>query len=130
MMKRSKQLVALIAISIFIAGAATTFGQGQTQQRKQSQHTIRDANGDGTCDICGQRVGSGQMNAQGKKATQGKHWGPADGTGNQGSGPKDGTGYGSSSGKRSGPQDGTGPYHQSGSQGRGQGTAGGRRGGR
>jgi len=129
-MERSRKLVAVMTIAIVIAGSVGVLAQGPGQQQKQSQHTIHDANGDGVCDDCGLPVGSGQSNAQGKQSKKGKHWGPGDGSGNQGSGPKDGTGYGSQSGKQSGPQDGTGPYHQSGGQGRGQAQGGGRRGGR
>ena len=129
-MERSRKLLAVMTISIFLAGPASVLAQGQGQSKKQSQHTIHDANGDGICDDCGLPVGSDQANAQGKQAKKGKHWGPGDGSGNQGSGPKDGTGYGSQSGKGSGPQDGTGPYHQSGGQGRGQAQGGGGRGGR
>lgn len=128
-MERSKKSLAVMTIVLFLAGTAGVIAQGQGQSRKQSHHAIRDANGDGICDDCGQLVGSGQANAQGKQAKKGKHWGPADGSGNQGSGPQDGTGYGSQSGKRSGPQDGSGP-NQSGGQGRSQGQGAGRRGGR
>jgi hypothetical protein len=129
-MERSKTLLAVMTIAFFLAGAAGVLAQGQGQSRKQSQHAIHDANGDGICDDCGQLVGSGQANAQGKQAKNGKHRGPADGSGNKGGGPQDGTGYGAQSGKRSGPQDGTGPYHQSGGQGRSQGQGAGGRGGR
>ena len=129
-MKALNKSLAVIAITVLLAGVSGVLAQGQGQARKQSQHAIRDANGDGICDNCGQPVGSGQANAQGKQAKKGKHWGPGDGSGNQGSGPKDGTGYGSQSGKGLGPQDGTGPYHQSGGQGRGQGQGPVRRGGR
>jgi len=113
-MERSKTLLAVMTIAFFLAGAAGVLAQGQGQSRKQSQHAIHDANGDGICDDCGQVIGSGQANAQGKQAKKGKHWGPADGSGNKGSGP----------------QDGTGPYHQSGGQGRSQGQGAGGRGGR
>ena len=123
-MERSKKLLATVTIAISLAGAAGVFAQGQGQSRKQSQHAVRDANGDGVCDHCGQPTGSSRTSDQGKEAKKGKHWGPGDGTGNQGNGPEDGTGYGSQSGKRSGPQDGTGPYHQSGGQGRGSGRRG------
>ena len=129
-MERSKKLLATMTVAMFLAGTTGMVAQGQGQSRNQSQHTIHDANGDGICDNCGQAAGSGQANVQGKQAKKGKHWGPADGSGNQGSGPQDGTGYGSQSGKRSGSRDGTGPYHQSGGQGRSQGQGAGGRGGR
>jgi hypothetical protein len=90
-MERSKKSLAVMTIVLFFAGTAGVLAQGQGQSRKQSQHAIHDANGDGICDDCGQLVGSGQANAQGKQAKKGKHWGPADGSGNQGSGPQDGT---------------------------------------
>jgi hypothetical protein len=94
----------------------------------RSQHQIHDQNGDGLCDVCKQPVGSGRVNAQGQKAQSGKHWGPGDGTGNQGQGPKDGTGYGTQSGQQSGPRDGSGPHGPgAGNSGSGQGR--GRRGG-
>lgn len=107
-------------------------GQTTNQENRISQHTIRDANRDGQCDICKQSVGSGRQNAQGKKADKGKHWGPGDGTGLKASPPKDGSGYGSNSGKRTGPQDGTqvrtggqgragGQPNMAGTQGRGRG---------
>lgn len=121
--------VAVMTISVMLVGAAGTFAQQQVQARKQLQHTINDANGDGICDVCGQPVGNGGANAQGKQAKKGKHWGPGDGSGNQGNGPKDGTGYGSQSGKGIGMHDGIGPYHQSGGQGS-QRQGSGRRGGR
>jgi hypothetical protein len=126
-MKLSRNLLVALAMAVLLVGAPALFSQGQEQMRKQSQHGIHDANSDGICDECGQPVGSGLNNAQGKKANKDKHWGPADGSGNQGSGPKDGTGYGSQSGRRIGPQDGTGPYHQNGGQGQ---RRGGGRGGR
>ena len=127
-MARFNTFVAVTAISIMLAGTAGVLAQQQVQSQKRTQHTLHDTNGDGTCDVCGQPVGSGQANAQGQQAKKGKHWGPGDGAGNQGNGPKDGTGYGTQSGRGSGALDGTGPYHQSGGQNRGQGM--GRRGGR
>jgi hypothetical protein len=129
-MESLKKQLAAMTIAVLLAGAASVFAQEQVQSRKQTQHAIHDANSDGICDVCGQPVGSGQANAQGKQAKKGKHWGPGDGTGNQGNGPQDGTGYGSQSGKGIGARDGTGPYHQSGGQGREQGQGAGRRGGR
>ena len=129
-MKVSRNLLAVTVMVFFLAGAPIMFAQGQGQMKKQSQHSINDANSDGICDVCGQPVGSGQANAQGKQSKKGKHWGPGDGTGNQGNGPQDGTGYGSQSGNGIGARDGTGPYHQSGGQGGGQGQGAGRRGGR
>jgi hypothetical protein len=129
-MKAYNKFLAVITITIMLLGATTVLAQQQAQSRKELQHTINDANSDGTCDVCGQPVGSGQANAQGKQAKKGKHWGPGDGSGNQGNGPKDGTGYGSQSGKGISAHDGTGPYHQNGGQGRGQGQGSGRRGGR
>ncbi|MEW5974818.1 MAG: hypothetical protein AB1898_03315 [Acidobacteriota bacterium] len=101
-------------------------------QQKLRQHAIHDADNDGLCDVCGNAVGSGRTNAQGKVAKKGKHWGPGDGTGNQGAGPADGTGYGAQSGKQG--KVGAGPT--AGNTGRGQAGAGreagggGRRGGR
>lgn len=89
--------------------------QGRSQAQKQQG--IRDANGDGICDVTGLPMGTGAKNGQGNK--NGKMAGPGDGTGNQGSGPRDGTGYGSKIGKRLGPQDGTGPG-RSGSNGAGR----------
>ncbi len=129
-MRAFNKYLVVVAISLMLVGAVGVLAQQQVQSRKQVQHTIRDANGDGLCDVCGQPVGSGQANAQGKQAKKGKHWGPGDGSGNQGNGPKDGTGYGSQSGNRMGTRDGTGPYHQSGGRGAGQGQGMGRRGGR
>lgn len=80
-----------------------TVQQQSTTQTKLSQHNVRDADGDGFCDQCGNPVGSGKANAQGKTAKKGKHWGPGDGTGNKGVGPQDGTGYGAHSGSQSTP---------------------------
>ena len=118
-MKQSKGILSVTAMLVLLAGAAVAAAQGKPQTGKQSQHTIHDRNGDGICDICGQPVRSGQSNGKGQQAIQGKHWGPGDGTGNQGSGPQDGTGYGAQSGKRSGPQDGSGARTgQQGGQGR------------
>ena len=129
-MKLFKNILTVVALTVVLAGTSIWAAQGQEQPRKQSQHRVHDANGDGICDDCGLPVGSGANNAQGQAAKQGKHWGPADGSGNQGSGPKDGTGYGSQSGARNGPRDGTGSYHPNGGQPRGQGQRGGGRGGR
>jgi hypothetical protein len=127
-MKAFNKSLAAISIGILLAGVSSTLAQTQGQRQQQSQHAIHDANGDGICDICAQPVGSGLANAQGKQAKQGKHWGPGDGSGNQGSGPKDGSGYGAQSGKGIGAQDGTGPYHQNNGQGGRQGQGLGRRG--
>jgi hypothetical protein len=122
-MKIFIRFLAVTAIAVLLtAGVSAVLAQGQSQPMKLSQHSIHDANSDGICDICGKPVGSGRADAQGRQAKQGKHWGPADGTGNQGVGPRDGTGYGSQSGK--GVRDGTGPYHPRGGAGAG------RRGGR
>ena len=128
-MKAYSKFLAVITVTVMLLGASGVLAQQQVKSRKQLQHTINDANSDGICDVCGQPVGSGQANAQGKQAKKGKHWGPGDGSGNQGNGPKDGTGYASQSGKGIGARDGTGPYHQSDGQGRGQGQGSGRRGG-
>jgi len=121
----------VMAIGVMIVGASVVMGQDQVQSTNQRQHRINDANGDGICDVCGQPAGSCQTNMQGRQAKKGKHWGPGDGTGNQGNGPMDGTGYGAASGNGRGMRDGTGPYHPSGASGRvGQGQGSGRRGGR
>jgi hypothetical protein len=128
-MKGLNKFLVLIAITSMGIGVSGVIAQDQTQIRIQ-QHTRHDANSDGICDVCGQPVGSGQVDAQGKQAKKGKHWGPGDGSGNQGNGPKDGTGYGSQSGKGIGVRDGTGPYHQSGGDGGGQRQGLGRRSGR
>jgi hypothetical protein len=130
-MKGFRKFFVVTAIAVMIIGASVVIGQDQVQSRNQRQHGINDVNGDGICDVCGQPVGSGQANMQGKQAKKGKHWGPGDGTGNQGSGPMDGTGYGAASGNGRGLRDGTGPYHSAGGQARiGQGQGSGRRGGR
>ena len=109
-----KTLILIVGLAVFLwttdAGSQT---QSQTQQQTTHQaclrqHALQDANGDGICDHCGNPVGSGKANAQGKAAKNGKHWGPGDGTGNQGVGPRDGTGYGAQSGQKMGPHDGTG----------------------
>jgi hypothetical protein len=125
-MKQFRNLFAVTTIGITLMGASIWAAQGQGKVQKQSQHRVHDVNMDGICDDCGQPVGSGLNSAQGKQANKGKHWGPADGLGNQGSGPKDGTGYGSQSGQKNGPRDGTGPYHQNGGQGQRKGGRGGR----
>jgi hypothetical protein len=125
-----RTFLVLIAITFIGLGVSGVIAQDQAQMGRQQQHSLHDANSDGICDVCGQPVGSGQVNAQGKQAKKGKHWGPGDGSGNQGNGPKDGTGYGSQSGKGIGARDGTGPYHQNGVRGGGQRQGSGRRGGR
>jgi hypothetical protein len=114
-MKRATQTFALIAALALSGAAINAIAQTGPQTQKQiptqnqgRQRTIRDQNGDGLCDITGQRIGSGQRNAYGRKARGGKRWGPGDGTGNQGVGPQNGTGYGSPSGRMTGPQNGTG----------------------
>jgi hypothetical protein len=103
-----KKVQSLISIVILMAASSSALAQSGPQSPKQSQHAVRDANRDGLCDECGRAVGSGRTDATGQKAQNGKHYGPGDGTGNQGSRPNDGTGYGAQSGMRSGPQDGTG----------------------
>ena len=98
-----KTLILIVGLAVFLwttdAGSQT---QSQTQQQTTNQaclrqHALQDANGDGICDHCGNPVGSGKANAQGKAAKNGKHWGPGDGTG-----------YGAQSGQKMGPHDGTG----------------------
>jgi hypothetical protein len=101
--------------------------QVKKQQKPMKQHTVRDRDGNGVCDICGQSNGAGQKSANGQKAEKGKHWGPADGSGNQSNRPRNGTGYGSNSGRGSGPMDGTGAGNGHGRRG---GSGNGRRGGR
>ena len=110
-MNYQKTALALLACLALIAGTLNAFAQAPQPkgQARQAQHTIHDRNGDGICDDCGQTVGTGQTDARGQKAQKGKHFGPGNGTGNQGNGPKDGSGYGGRSGKRIGPQDGSGP---------------------
>jgi len=125
-----RKLLVLVSIATLLVASSSVLAEGNRQPERQSQHSIHDANGDGLCDVCGQAVGSGQVNAQGQKAKKGKHFGSGDGTGNQGNGPQDGTGYGAQSGKRSGPQDGSGVgIGQQSNRGNG-GQGNGRRGGR
>ena len=102
-------LFAMLALLIISVQALAQSNTTQPPSANRAQHQVHDQNGDGICDVCKQPVGSGRVNAQGQRAQSGKHWGPADGTGNQGQGPKDGTGYGAQSGQHSGPRDGTGP---------------------
>ena len=115
-----KALIMIVGLAVFL-WTTDAWPQTQSQNQKQTQaqqqttdqtrlrqHALQDANGDGICDHCGNPVGSGRANAQGKAAKNGKHWGPGDGTGNQGAGPRDGTGYGAQSGQKMGPRDGTG----------------------
>jgi hypothetical protein len=107
-MKRILEIGTLFA-TLAIMGIPAVSAQGSSNTaRKQTQHAIHDQNHDGICDVCGLPTGSGQRNAQGQMAKNGKHWGPGDGTGNNSSGPRDGTGFGAQSGSRSGAQDGTG----------------------
>ncbi len=89
----------LMAAPAFAQVPTTPTKASSGQQRgKAAQHQNRDQNNDGVCDTCGRPVGSGQQNAKGQKAKKGSHYGPGDGTGNQGNGPKDGTGYGRKAG--------------------------------
>jgi hypothetical protein len=118
-------LFAMLALLMLSRQVSAQSNTANPPTLPQFQHQAHDQNGDGLCDVCKQPVGSGRVNAQGQKAQSGKHWGPGDGTGNQGQGPKDGTGYGAQSGQQSGPRDGSGPSGlgtgKSGSgQGRGQ----------
>jgi type II secretory pathway pseudopilin PulG len=131
-----KALIPIVGLAVFLWTTEAwpqTQSQNQTQQQttKQArlrQHALQDANGDGICDHCGNPVGSGKENPQGKAAKKGNHWGPGDGTGNQGVGPRDGTGYGAQSGQKMGPRDGTGRATNPGTgAGGGQGRRGGRR---
>ena len=119
-MRRAIILIVGLAVFLWTTDAwSQTESQTQSQTKQQTtnqarvrQHALQDANGDGICDHCGNPVGSGRANAQGKPAKNGKHWGPGDGTGNQGMGPRDGTGYGAQSGQKMGPRDGTGYGHR------------------
>lgn len=143
-----KALIPIVGLGVFLwTSEGWPQAQSQTQQQTQQeattqtrtqqqaanqarvrQHALHDANGDGICDVCGNPVGSGRANAQGKAAKNGKHWGPGDGTGNQGVGPRDGTGYGAQSGQKMGPRDGTGRVTNPGTgAGGGQGRRGGKR---
>ena len=109
-----RALITIVGLAVFLwTTEAWTQTQSQNQKQTQAQqqttdqtrlrqHALQDANGDGICDHCGNPVGSGRANAQGKAAKNGKHWGPGDGTGNQGMGPRDGTGYGAQSGQGTG----------------------------
>ena len=109
-----RALITIVGLAVFLwTTEAWTQTQSQNQKQTQAQqqttdqtrlrqHALQDANGDGICDRCGNPVGSGRANAQGKAAKNGKHWGPGDGTGNQGMGPRDGTGYGAQSGQGTG----------------------------
>ena len=120
----SAAFAAFLMVAPSLAQAENTPGAaGSGQQKgKVTQHQVRDQDNDGICDACGRAVGSGQQNAKGQKAKKGSHYGPGDGTGNQGSGPKDGTGFGLKSGNRD-------PNTCPNSQG-GRGNRGGRGGGR
>ena len=112
-----KILVTAFAVSLVVATmlAPAAVAQGGQTAPANRQQGVRDANGDGICDVTGQPMGTGA------KADNGKSWGPGDGSGNAGTGPKDGTGYGAQSGKRLGPQDGSGArqHRPTGSSGRG-----------
>jgi hypothetical protein len=127
-MKRLNTILVFASFLLLSIGTFSAFAQYSQSQSPPRQHATQDKNGDGICDVCGQPVGSGQSNAQGEKATRGKHFGPGDGTGNSANRPQDGTGYGSQSGRQIGPQDGSGAG--SGGFGSMQGQRGGRRGGR
>ena len=127
-MKRLNTILVFTSFLVLSAGTFSAFGQPSQSQSRQGQRATQDKNGDGTCDVSGQPVGSGQSNAQGEKASRGKHFGPGDGSGNSGARPNDGTGYGAQSGRRAGPQDGSGA--RSGGFGGMQGQGGGRRGGK
>jgi hypothetical protein len=107
-----KTLTAVLAV-LFVVGtvlAPAATAQGNQSSPGKKQQGIRDANGDGICDITGQPMGTGSANSQGAK--NGKSWGVGDGTGNMGTRPLDGTGYGAQSGQRSGPRDGSGAGQQ------------------
>ena len=119
-------LFVMLTLLIFSSQAAAQGNTTTQPPTNRAQHQVHDQNGDGLCDVCKQAVGSGRMNAQGQKAQSGKHWGPGDGTGNQGQGRQDGTGYGSQSGQQTGPRDCTGPN----GSGAGKGGSGQGRGGR
>jgi hypothetical protein len=108
-MRDIKHVLALSAVGLLLFGASSALGQGKSPRPVQGKLGIVDANGDGICDITGQKIGSGAGAGQGQQAQRGNKNGPGDGTGNQGNGPKDGTGYGAQSGKRTGPQDCTQP---------------------
>ena len=85
---------------------ARTKIQQKVQAKVQTGPLFVDADGDGICDNVGAKLrqGKGRMNAM-----HGKHYGPGDGTGNQGIRPMDGTGFGPGSGQGTGVCDGTGP---------------------
>jgi hypothetical protein len=106
-MRNLKQIMALSAALLLIFALSSALAQSNSSAPIQKQQGVVDANGDGICDITGQKIGSGAGTGQGQQARRGNQNGPGDGTGNQGSGPKDGTGYGSQNGKKMGPQDGS-----------------------
>jgi hypothetical protein len=129
-MKRFTQL--LIATSMVLALAATSWAQDQTQIKERTQSRIeariqnangnaalsqnrvnaryqfQDKNGDGVCDYFqdGGKLGKGSKGG----------YGPGDGTGNMGIGPKDGTGFGPGSGSGTGICDDTGPKGKTGNR--------------
>jgi len=96
----------MLALLVLLGASGVAKAQKKVTAHKQSQHKILDRDRDGICDICNQHAGSGLKNTQGKKAKAGYHYGPGNGTGNQGTTPKDGSGYGAKSGKQSGSQNG------------------------
>ena len=120
-MKRSFQLFTLFVVLSLVSSVAWAQFGPAVARVSETPRAFADANGDGICDITGQPVGSGNAGRQGN----GKKYGPADGTGNQGSGPRDGTGYGAGKSKGSGTCDGTG--QQRGGSGGSRGGRGGRR---
>jgi hypothetical protein len=106
-MRNIKHIMALSAALPLIFAVSSTLAQSNSTAQIQRRQGIVDANRDGSCDITGQKIGSGAGTGQGQQAKRGNQNGPGDGTGNQGSGPKNGTGYGSQTGKKLGPQDGS-----------------------
>ena len=120
-MKGIRPYLALTAALVLFIGVSSALSQGKSSSPIQNRQGIVDANGDGICDITGQKIGSGAAGGQGQQVKRGNQNGPGDGTGNQRKGPQDGTGYGSKSGQRTGPQDGTqariGQMHRTGAGG-------------
>ena len=115
-MKRAWKVLLVAALLAILGSFGQVLSQGkssvpearkgsqvQKQEKSSKQHTVRDRDQNGICDVCKRPTASGQKNSSGKKAEKGKHWGPGDGSGNRSDRPKDGSGYGTKSGQRTGP---------------------------
>lgn len=100
---RTKMVAVTVALAVALSASMAWAGAGLRNQARNCKQTAA-----GTC-LRQQAPGQGQIRVG---QPNGKHYGPGDGTGNQGDGPRDGSGFGRKAGVRNGTGtcDGSGPH--------------------